>query len=687
MKNSSFTRFTVCALFSSLGVLSSAQVQVPDTTTEERVTVEAYPVVEKTELSADPAAAPASVTVLKYTEQEKRNLRDYTDLLRNVTGVAANSFDQGGVGYGIALRGFSERSNGGNVAYSIDGVPVNFPGHPSSNGYGDLFPLIPELVDTFVLVRGPFDVRFGAFDLGGSLEITTLDHPPSGVGVSIGSFDFYRGLLVYEFGKGAISGYGAVNASSLGGYRDNSDFHQLNTFDKILFDVPGGTGSLRLQVYNSDYGSPGYINRDLLNAGVLENTDAVNPTDGGNTALQNFVFNYKQTGDEPLTATAYFVHDNFKRWSTRSFTVPIDPSGPGQFLQGDYRFVVGGSVEKYTRWKLPYDMAMGLLVGGGVRYDTVDSEQFATIRRDPVRTTADVNFRETNPFTYVQLDLKPVPWVKVTGGFRYDKFFYDIEDNFHGLTTSPEEGFISPRAGLSVAPLTGLDFFFNYGKGFRPPSAISEFNLDPTLESAENETIELGVQYNSPDGMWHFLFDAYKTTFTNELQGQPFPLPPISLGPSERNGIDLEARIRLWKDGPRQFFVFGNFSTLTRELVDRSTGTYIPDVADYFANYGFDVALTLPERNSPHLVTLSAMQRWEGPKPLNTTNSLSTKTYSRVDVRLSYTNQKWHGLSTFLNLIIYPDRRYEETAFLFGNTVGVAPKAPFTIQGGVFVPL
>ncbi len=52
-----------------------------------------------------------------------------------------------------------------------------------------------------------------------------------------------------------------------------------------------------------------------------------------------------------------------------------------------------------------------------------------------------------------------------------------------------------------------MDFFHNYGKGFRPPSAITELGLDPNLESAENETIEMGVQYNSADGVWHLLGD------------------------------------------------------------------------------------------------------------------------------------------------------------------------------------
>ena len=681
-------RIPINLLFASLVVLPLLPSLAQETvTTSERVIVTGEEVIEKTELSSSQAAAPASVTVLKYTEAEKRNTRDYSDLLRNVTGVAANSFDQGGVGFGFALRGFSERSNGGNVAYSIDGVPINYPGHPNSNGYGDLFPLIPELVDTFVLVRGPFDVRFGAFDLGGSLEITTSDHPLNSLELSVGNFDYERGLLVYGLGKGPVSGYGSVLASSLGGYRDNSDFHQFNTFDKFLFPMLRGTGSFRLQIYNTDFNAPDFISRARLQAGTLRPTDAVNATDGGSTALQNIVFNYKEDGDEPLKASVYFVREHFKRWSSRSTTIPFNPNLAGQTLQQDFRYVIGGSAEKYLKWDLPAGISAGLLLGGGLRYDEVAAKQFNSIRRNPVRTIGDVDFEETNPFGYMQVDLKPVSWIKVTGGFRYDHFYYDIKDNFRRLMVSPEEGFLSPRAGISISPVKGLDFFSNYGQGFRPPSAITELGVDPNLEAAQNETIEGGVQYNSPDGVWHFLADVYHTTFTNELQGRPFPLPPLSLGPSVRDGFDVEAKVRVWKDGGRSVSVFGNFSALDGELVNRAGGISIPDVADYFGTYGFDITFPLPEKTSPHVITFSAAQRWEGPKPINTTRSLTTRRYSRVDLRLAYTNTNWHGFSTFLSMIIYPDRRYEETAFLFGNSVGTSPKAPFSIQGGVYIPL
>lgn len=92
------------------------------------------------------------------------------------------------------MRGFSQRSNGGGVAYLIDGVPVNLPGHALTNGYCDLTPLVPELLDQIILARGPFDVRFGANALGGSVQFVTQDKPTPGVALSAGSFDFGRGF-------------------------------------------------------------------------------------------------------------------------------------------------------------------------------------------------------------------------------------------------------------------------------------------------------------------------------------------------------------------------------------------------------------------------------------------------------------------------------------------------------------
>lgn len=683
-------------LFLALLVLASScptwSQSTPSATTLPPVDVTGYKSVPKTDLSNDPAANPASVTVIDYPDDKRRNTRDYGDLLKPVTGVSANSFDQGGVGYGLTLRGYSERSNGSNAAYSIDGVPVNLPAHVSSNGYGDLNPLIPNLVDRIVLTRGPFDVRFGSPALAGSFDITTLDTPPSGATLTGGNFGLGRGFAVYAAGSGDVTGYGSLLGSTSQGYRDNSNFKQINTFNKILFPLLGGTGSVRLQVYSNDFGAPSYIRRTFVENGTLNPRAAVNPTDGGNTDLQNLVFNYKQKSDQPFTATAYVVHVDHDRFATRTFTVPSDPDKAGQFLTHDERVYYGGTLGKYSRWDLPNGMSADLLAGIGVRSDDVTSRQYSSIRRNPVTATANVDFTQTDAFGYLQVDFKPVSWIKLLGGIRYDQLYWDIKDNTRQKFVSPNDGVSSPKAGISIAAGQGLDFFANYGQGFREPSAITELPLNQNAPISKLATKEIGVQYNSSGGIWHLLADVYRTTFTNELQGQPAPLPPIALGPSRRDGFDVEGRVRAYQDPGRVLWLWANYSKVNGELVGRVTGTSIPDVAKYLFKYGFDLALTLPGRDATHGITFSASQLWEGPKPLNTLNTVTTRTFSRIDTNLVYTNSNWKGFSAFIGAIVYPDRRLEETAFLFENTatfignVGVSPKAPLTVQAGVHIP-
>ena len=656
----------------------------------ERVTVTGYAEsVPKTDLSNDPAANPASVTVLKLPDEKKRGTRDYVDLLKPVVGVAANSFDQGGIGFGFTMRGFSERSNGGGVAYSIDGVPVNLPSHALTNGYGDLTPLIPELLDQIILTRGPFDVRFGANSLGGSVQFITQDAPTPGAAISAGNYDFGRGFATAPISLGGGSGYVSLLGANTAGYRDNAELRQLNTFNKFSFAMPGGTGSVRLQLFADRFGAPGFVRRDFVQNGSLNSRTAINSTDGGNTDLQILSFNYKQSGDEPIKLTTYVMRSMLDRYSNRASTIPISETLPGQAQQIDDRVSFGGTVEKYFRWAQGEGTGADLFVGAGVRRDVVESRLFNTIRRVQGAKTEDTDFTLTNPFVYAQGAYKPVSSLKLVAGFRYDDLRYAIEDRTRSVNVSPTIGVPQPKAGVVYSPVSGLSLFANYGKSFLPPSATGgQLSRNPNLDAPRLATKEIGVQFTSTDGVWNFLADIYRTTFSNEILNQPAPLVPIYLGPSRRDGYDVEMRARVYREGSDTAAVFVNFSRVDGELVGRATGTSIPDVAEFFLKYGFDLAWPLGGADSARIMTFSASQVWEGPKPLNTTNTLKTQIFSRIDTKLSYTDKRWKGFSAFLGVIVYPDRRYEETAFTFGTpvTVGVSPKAPLTAQAGVFIP-
>ena len=645
--------------------------------------------VDKSELTNDPGANPASVSVLRLPDEKKRNNRSYEDIFKPIMGVAANNFDQGGVGFGITMRGFSERSNGGNVAVSIDGVPVNLPSHTLTNGYADLTPLIPELFDVLTLTRGPFDIRSGANALGGSLQITTLDAPQRGAALSGGNYYFGRGYGALPFAAGSVSGYASLVGSSMEGYRTNSELRQVNTFNKVHFDVPGALASMRLQVFADEFGAPGFLNRTLVENGTLHPRTPINTTDGGQTDLQVLSFHYKQTNDQPLTATAYVQHSKLDRYSNRTSTVPIPETSPGQNLQQDMRWVYGGTVEKYFRWALPNGMGADLVTGAGVRRDVVESRQFNTIQRVRTAQTENTDFTLLNPYAYVQADFRPWRWLKLTGGVRYDRLSFDIDDRQRNLDVSPDISIVQPKGGIILTPLPGLNFFANYGRSFLPPTAVGgQLSRNPELDASRLASREVGVQYRSPDGGLKVLVDAYKTTFTNEILNQPPPLLPIYLGPSERNGWDAEIRGRLYRDGGRTISAFINYSKIEGELVGRATGTSIPDVAEFFVKYGADVAWPMQLWGGARQLTFSISQVWEGPKPITATESLKTRTFSRIDAKVSLSSLDPRGISCYLTVIGYPDRTLEESAFTFGTpvSVGVSPKARVTAHAGLFIP-
>ena len=340
-----------------------------------------------------------------------------------------------------------------------------------------------------------------------------------------------------------------------------AELRVINSFNKLTFAAPGGTASVRLHIFADKFGAPGFVRRNFVENGTLDPRTAINSTDGGKTDLQVLAINYKQTGDEPLKVNAYLMRSELDRYSNRASTTPIAETLPGQALQRDDRTTFGGSVEKYARWNFRDGAGAAVFVGAGRRYDRLE---------------------------------------------------FDIHDHQRGLDVAPSIDIVQPKAGIVFSPLRGLSLFTNYSKSLLPPSAIDgQLSRNPALDALRLATKEVGVQYKSADGAWQVLADVYRTTFTNEILNQTPPLLPIylghsatrPLGPSRRDGFDVEARARVYREGGRAASVFINYSKVDDELVGRATGTRIPDVAEAFLKHGFDLGSVGGRREDPDIVS------------------------------------------------------------------------------------
>lgn len=72
-------------------------------------------------LSPVVSALPANTTTLDGQTIRRLPIFSYGDIFRPLGGFDVSNYGQGGVGYGIALRGFSDGDHGKDIAYFIDG--------------------------------------------------------------------------------------------------------------------------------------------------------------------------------------------------------------------------------------------------------------------------------------------------------------------------------------------------------------------------------------------------------------------------------------------------------------------------------------------------------------------------------------------------------------------------------------
>ncbi|MDA9405164.1 hypothetical protein XH79_41365 [Bradyrhizobium sp. CCBAU 45389] len=71
--------------------------------------------------------------------------------------------------------------------------------------------------------------------------------------------------------------------------------------------------------------------------------------------------------------------------------------------------------------------------------------------------------------TFTNASLKPISWLTLSGGLRYD--YYNSEGEGY-LTKFPARsgGRASPNAGITISPVDGIQFYGQYKEGYRPPS-------------------------------------------------------------------------------------------------------------------------------------------------------------------------------------------------------------------------
>ena len=656
----------------------------------ERVEVRGQRNADKSDVTADPTALPGSTTRVTQGDIAKQAVTSYGDLLRPVTGLNINSFGIGGLGYGFSLRGFVDTEHGKDIAVFVDRVPANVSSAVQANGYIDLNPLIPETIASFDVLRGPVSALYGNHALGGTILFRTLNEiPQNRVDLSGGSWATGRALGMVGFKGDGYAGYGALEAYSSDGYRDNNRDRRINGFAKVAFALPSGTASVRLQLYDDAYGEPGYLNRAALAAGAFDAKATINPTDNGLAQQQNLVFDYAGNGEDRWSSTAYVLHRKlFRTRTTGGASIP--GQGRLQRVGLDERVSFGAAVDRTTAIR-----GLGfpaLLVAGATVYsDRVDVTRFdADLRGNRTTRNQDRRLDLDNPAVFAELQVKPLDALKLTAGARYDKFYNAIEtgsaDALPDRNTSPKPGQFSPKAGASYTIVDGVELYGNVARGLKAPSAYDELVVNPRLAVSKIRGTEFGIQAQDRDGTWRAVFDLWRTDQTGEVQNDPVTGDLINFGKTRRQGYDIEGRYRAIRNASGELTVFANYSRVSARLIGGAPADlYVTTVPEYTATLGVDATYAFTAAGSDHRVGLFVYDSFVGSKHLDAAGRFDSRNYQRISTKLTYGNSAWKGLTPYLTATIYPTSKLDETTFFSGGVVVTAPKAPVTAMAGVAV--
>ncbi|WP_096704136.1 TonB-dependent receptor [Magnetospirillum sp. 15-1] len=613
----------------------------------------------KSTISSSPESLPASVTVMTAEEIERRPVSHYTDLFRPVAGMTIARFQPGGLAVGMAMRGYSNGNHGRELARVVDGMPLSTVGNIGS---ADLNWIMPEMIERVEVIRGPFSAEYGEDALGGAINMTSKRTEASPMlGLSGGSFDTKRGMASFSREGVSLPGglvpYVAAEVFHTEGWQNNSAYLRQNGFAKLSKDLEGGTLSVRVQASEGDWGAPNYFPIAAYRNGTVSERAAVGSTDGGLSGMRMAVINWKPADmDDGWTVNAYAYNNEFIRYATTYTT--------GQQVRTTDRRAVGGGTVKRTWSGELAGMPGQMLVGGDLRHDDASTAKANSQARQFQSWQYDVDYDRTLLAGFTQGQLKPLTWVKLTLGGRYDQAWFDIDNRLSPASSATQEtGAFSPKAGITVTPLAGLDLFFNHGRGFRMPNVPDELRTNSRMKAQKVTSQETGIQVELPMDstvratVWHTTQDSEIRSVGGIYQ---------NLGASQRDGVDLEARTHLVRNQDDMLGLYAAATRVAAKLIDRAPSTKVTDVPDYIITVGAEGRHAFDDGD--HLSGSFNIQV-NGRKYGADDASIRTKPYEVVQSRLEYGFAS--GLSAFVDGSWVLGDRYAELA---STTITVQPE-------------
>ena len=505
--------------------------------------------------------AASRVHVGRRELQLRRRLRP-ADVLEAVPGLFAVQHAGGGKANQYFLRGF-DADHGTDVAFFVDGMPVNLVSHAHGQGFTDFHFLIPELVVGLDAYKGPYYAAFGNFATAGAVNLRLAEaFRESQALVTVGQYGVLRGVVIESPELG--DRFRAVVAAEVfhddGPFQNPEDLTRVNLFGRVTHDFgPRSKASLTWMSYGSNWNGSGQLPARAIcgegEAGAappesvgrpcMDRFGYVDPSQGGAAQRHGVALSLSTAStDADLTAMAYLTRSNLALHSNFTF-FRDDPDRGDAIEQNDDRVLAGFDVRvrKHVHFR---GTKLSTTAGIQTRLDVVDN----ALRRAEDRVRLDdrtlARVRESALGAFVEESATLNRYVRFVVGLRADRLDVDVDERVRRSDSGTRAAHrISPKWMAIVSPLPFLDFFVDYGRGFHSNDARGAvLRYDPARLITPAVGYEIGTRIH-PVAELALTAAGFLLDLESELVWSGDEGTTEAAGATRRYGLEVGARYRL----------------------------------------------------------------------------------------------------------------------------------------------
>ena len=577
------------------------------------------------------------------------------------------------------LRGFN-LDHGTDLAINVDGMPVNMPTHGHGQGYADLNFLIPELISTLQVRKGPYFAQEGDFSSAGSVHLNYIDKIDRNLWLtSLGSYGYKRGLAIASNSLGEGQVLFAGEASAYNGPWDTPDrLRKLNTVMRYSQGTANNGFSVTGMAYVNRWNSTDQVAERAITSGMIGRYGSLDTTDGGNSNRFSLSGRWEQSDNDSSTrANAYIINSSLNLYNNFTYFLN-DPINGDQFHQSDRRTILGGQASHTFKGEVA-GRPMETEVGFQTRNDSISVGLADTVARQTLNVVRNDSVRQTNGAVYIENRYKLTDWFRTTLGLRGDTYLVDVNSNISANSGKATDSIVSPKFGMAFGPWSKTEFFFNAGRGFHSNDARGvTISVDPRFRLSADKVPLLVRAQGAEIGMRTQIFEGLDSSVT--FFGLDYKSEILFVGdagttepsrPSRRYGIE-------WAN----HYKYTSWLSLDVDLTwsharftapDPSMpllGNNVPGAPTMIAAAGF----TIGDDNKGWFG--GARLRFFGPRPLDEDKLLSSKSTTLVNGRVGYAFD--NGMKLQLDALNLFNVKAEQIAYAYKSRLSTEVSGPST---------